>query len=202
MIYYIGIHGPKRVGKDEFARNLAKFIGTSEKDLGDRYVIDRLAEPLYVWGQTITGLSRDWLMGESKDTPLTALNTLNASLVGRTPRSILLDLGIFVREKYGPNFLNDCLSMRAEEKAAHLMEDLWILVPDVRTEFEAQRMDITFDLSRDGCAYEGGITEHAFDPSKVKGLVSLKLSTCDDTSQAHDFKLIYSHILKLKDTKK
>ena len=63
-------------------------------------------------------------------------------------------------------------------------------------------MDITFDLTRDGCAYEGGITEHAFDPNKVKGLVSLKLNTCDDTSQACDFKTVYESILKLKDTKK
>jgi hypothetical protein len=198
MIFYIGIHGPKRVGKDEFARNLASHISTSEKDLGDRYNIDRLAEPLYVWGQAITGLPKSYLMGDEKDTPLTDLNTHNASLLGRTPRSILLDLGIFVRGQYGQSFLNDCLSMRAEEEAGHLSADLWLFVPDVRTEFEARRMDITFDLSRDGCAYEGSITEHEFSGVRV---VPIHLKTCSDTSQACDFKAIYKALLKLKDIK-
>ena len=200
MIYYIGIHGPKRVGKDQFATNLSKFISTTEKDLGDRYSIDRLAEPLYVWGQTITGLSKQYLMGSDKDTPLTDVSTHNASLLGRTPRSILLDLGIFVRNTYGHSFLNDCLSMRAEEEAGNLSADLWIFVPDVRTEFEARRMDITFDLTRDGCVYEGGITEHEF--VGVKGVIPIHLKTCDDTSQACDFKKVYTQIITLKDTKK
>lgn len=201
MIYYIGIHGPKRVGKDEFARNLASHISTSEKDLGDRYNIDRLAEPLYVWGQAITGLSRDFLMGGDKDTPLTDKMTHNASLVGRTPRSILLDLGIFVRGQYGQSFLNDCLSMRAEEEASHLSDDLWVFVPDVRTESEAKRMDITFDLTRDGCSYENTITEHEIRGSQGVHTFDVHLKTCSDTSKACDFKAIYKAILKLKDIK-
>ena len=137
MIYYIGIHGPKRVGKDQFAINLSKHVGsihlTTEKGLGDSAVIDRLADPLYVWAEAISGLSQDDLMGPLKDSPLTFKTTDNAGLVGRTPRSILLDLGIFVREKYGHSFLNDCLCMRAEKEAGYAFNDLWVFVPDVRT---------------------------------------------------------------------
>lgn len=199
MIYYIGIHGPKRVGKDEFARNLSRFVGTTERDLGDRYSIDRLAEPLYAWGEMITGLPKAYLMGSDKDTALTDLRTNNASIVGRTPRSLLLDLGIFVRKQYGNGFLNDCLSMRSEDEAANLACDLWVFVPDVRTEFESKRMDITFDLSRDGCSYEGGITEHAFSDVCT---IPIHLKTCSETSQACDFRSIYKAISKLKDTKK
>jgi hypothetical protein len=195
MIHYIGIHGPKRVGKDEFAKNLSRFINTSERDKGDRIYIDRLAHPLYVWCSEITGWSHTDLMGSKKDTPLNGSAIRNGSLIGRTPRSLLLDLGIFVRQTYGQNFLNNCLIQRAE--SVRFSDDLWVFVPDVRTEAEAAHMDLTFDLSRDGCSYEGGITEHAFEG--LKSVVPIHLKTCDDTSLACDFRSIYTnHLLSRK----
>lgn len=190
MIHFIGIHGPKRVGKDLFAANLATEI---QKADGQSVLIDRLADPLYIWAKEVTGWPVHRLMGHEKDTPFTAETALNKSLIGRTPRSVLLDLGIFMRQNYGMKFLSECQIMRAKTHTCLRGDgDLWILVPDVRTEEEANYMEKIFDLTRDGCAYEGGLTEHAIGGI---GVIPIHLKTCTDASKACDFTLIAKTLL-------
>lgn len=198
MIYYIGIHGPKRVGKDLFAANLSRFIGTTDRDRGDHVTTDRLADPLYRWVSEITGWTVGRLMGREKDTPFTEETVDNKSLIGRTPRSLLLDQGLFVREKYGQYLLNHCLEVRSRSIYKRIPSDLWVFVPDVRTEVEADMMTFMFDLSRDGCHYENTVTEHALGRM---GMYQVHLKTCDDASQACDFKKLHTKLLSLKDLK-
>ena len=196
MIHFIGIHGPKRVGKDLFAANLASEI---QKFNGHTTMIDRLADPLYVWAKEVTGWPIQRLMGHEKDTPFTVETALNKSLIGKTPRSVLLDLGIFVRQNYGMTFLNECQILRARSHTLRGSGDLWILVPDVRTETEATYMNLVFDLSRDGCAYEGTLTEHAIGGGKGVHLCPIHLKTCDDASKACDFKLVADCLINVKE---
>jgi hypothetical protein len=200
MIYYIGIHGPKRVGKDSFGFALQCAI-----DLWGHAdacaCCDRMAAPLYEWAASITGMTIERLMGKDKDLPLDASMTRNRSLWGISSRQVLLDIGIFVRRTYGMDFLNNCLEMRSRVVNEHRPVDypLFVIVTDIRTEAEAAMMDLTFDLTRDGCVYENTITEHAFDPAIVKNLIPIHIKTIADDkerSRMADFSAIVTDHIK------
>lgn len=207
MIRYIGIHGPKRVGKDSFANEISMRIGVPAGLLGDDvelehdvYVVDRLAHPLYVWVSEITGIPVFELMGPRKDEPLTIQRTSNKSVHGITSRQLLLDQGMFVRGKYGNDFLNQCLIQRAHRLDEQAGEDLWVFVADVRTDAEAEQMDLMFDLTRDGCSYDGSVTECQLTTQKVTIVpIHLKnLEPMQEYSEACDFDAIYKSLLLLK----
>ena len=160
MIYYIGIHGPKRVGKDILAKHLVRNLGPGVHTKR-RVVIDRLADPLYHFAASISGWTTTRLMGSEKDS-IFGQKTHNISIRPFTPRQVLLNLGVHVRDTYGMGFLNDCLKQRSKTLADTLPDhyNLVVIVPDVRTEIEASMMHIVFDVHREGCAFEGGLTEH------------------------------------------
>ena len=183
---YIGIHGPKRIGKDTFAKNLKQAF----MDVGEpRVAIGRIADPLYNWAADITGWMVDDLMGSRKDDKWNTGNAPIPSLAGHSPRDMLLDLGLFVRDKYGEAFMVQALKRDYNKNRFCRI----VLVVDVRTNVEAEAMDFVFDLERDGCVYAGGRTESNLTTGVLR---KLTLKTCEDTTQAIDFKALADSLEK------
>lgn len=194
MSIFIGINGPKRVGKDTFAENLSGCLKYNFS-----VIIDRIADPLYKWANSITGLSIAELMGPEKDTVWTEETKPFPNLIGRSPRSLLLDLGNFTRDSYGEDFLVNSL----KNKYSHKMFD-WqkitkqpvIIVPDVRTECEAAAMDILIGLEREGCNFVGGRTESGIKESNFWKKVKMKTIENGNTWMACEYERIAEELLE------
>ncbi len=194
MIHYIGFHGPKRVGKDYVAANLAEVLRSHElNDYKQTVVIDRIARPLYDWTAAVTGLPDEHLMGHEKDTPFKESANIPPELVGQTPRQVLLDQGLHVRALYGQDFLFNCLKCRseAEYNRLHDGQDLWVLIADIRTDPEAKLCELVFDISREGYFYEGGVTEVKLTVPVIE--VHMKTNILHPT---HQFKEIFKTYLE------
>jgi hypothetical protein len=194
MTFFVGISGPKRVGKDTFAQHLSSRL-IHRKNV----IIDRIADPLYKWAENITGLTIAELMGPEKDIVWTEETAPFKNLIGKSPRSLLLDLGNFTRDSYGEDFLVNSL----KNKYSHKMFD-WqkitkqpvIIVPDVRTECEAAAMDILIGLEREGCNFVGGRTESGIKESNFWKKVKMKTIENGNTWMACEYERIAEELLE------
>ena len=194
MSVFIGINGPKRVGKDTFVEQISSYL---KSDFS--VIIDRIADPLYRWAISITGLSYSELMGPGKDTVWNADTAPFPNLIGRSPRSLLLDLGNFTRDSYGEDFLVNSLLNKYSNK----MFD-WdkinklpiVLVPDVRTKCEADSMNILIGLERDGCSFVGGRTENGVDKNSFWKKVKMQNVENGNLQLACDYKKIAEDLIK------
>lgn len=186
MTLFIGMHAPKRTGKDTFARHLKSMIEELTFPYHKVVYISRMARPLYVWAEAVTGWKTERLMGAEKDTAWTAKTAPCKNLIGHSPRSLLLDLGLWAKEKYGEDFLANTL--RGRFWKGHVD---FVLVPDIRNDVEGKTMDLVFDLHREGFQFEGGRTES---PLSIP-MTTIVLKTCEDTSQAADYRAIATQLL-------
>jgi hypothetical protein len=187
MSVFVGINGPKRVGKDTFAENISSHL-----KLKFSIIIDRIADPLYKWASSITGLSYAELMGEDKD-KIWQEDAPFPNLVGRSPRSLLLDLGNFTRDCYGEDFLVNSLLNKYSDQMFDwdkINKYPIILVPDVRTQVEADSMDILIGLEREGCSFSGGRTESGVSKKSFWKTVKMQEVKNGNMHSACDYKKI------------
>src|SRR5271157_527387 len=153
MTLYIGVGGPKRVGKDTFSMGLNKELCAAKCTS----VIERLADPLYFMVEQLTGISSENLQDQSKKEKIWTNDTAPfPSLVGKCIRDLLLETGEDLRRRYGEDVL--ARALKAREKS----HKEYVIVTDVRTNPEALAMDIVFELQRAGVTYKGGKTESGF----------------------------------------
>jgi hypothetical protein len=154
MTRHIGVGGPKGVGKDTFSKGLANALNI----YGVTCRIERLADPLYFLVENLTGLGQRFLQDQSrKEAPWTEADAPFPSLAGKSVRDLLINTGKDLRCRYGEDVLVQALKARI--KGAEVK---YTIVTDVRTDIEAQAMDIVFELRREGITYKGGKTESGF----------------------------------------
>ncbi len=141
----LGLAGPKKVGKS----TTADAVRSAFKRRGITAEVRSFAGPIYQALTLITGIPETILRDQTiKDRPLTAVETSNPCLVGKTIRSLLEWLGQGVHTQIG---------------ADHWVHRAFVNLPDVNviifddarhdTEFEA--IDESFELVRAGCSYPG-----------------------------------------------
>ncbi len=143
----IGLAGPKKVGKSTTSLHLDAAL----RRLKLTPLRSAFASPLYRAVSEITGIDEDILRDQQvKDTPLTAEQTSNPCLIGRTPREILEWLGQGIRDFLGL----DHWVHRAFAKKATLPGTI-LVFEDARHGPEYEVCDLVFELRRDGLEYPG-----------------------------------------------
>ena len=153
MTYFIGVAGPKGVGKDTFSTGLARAMIV----MNHIATIGRLADPLYNAVSWLTGLSLPTLMNQRlKEKVWTKEDAPFPALVGKCIRDMLIDIGEDMRNRYGEDVFVKALKARAKSTEE---QPEFVIVTDVRTDPEAKEMDLTILLSREGITYKGGKTE-------------------------------------------
>ena len=153
MTYYIGVAGPKGVGKDTFSTGLSRAMIV----MNHLATVQRLADPLYNAVSWLTGLSLPTLMNQKlKERIWTKADAPFPALVGKCIRDMLIDIGEDMRKRYGEDVF--IKSLKARVKSVIQCSE-YVIVTDVRTDPEAKEMDLTILLSREGITYKGGKTE-------------------------------------------
>lgn len=181
MTVYIGIGGPKGVGKDSFSQELLRWLHSAGKDAQ----IERLADPLYKIVSELTGLDVKVLLSQQvKNRKWTEKIAPYPSLVGKAPRDLLIEIGQDLRTRYGDDVLVQALKARSAAGD-------YVIVTDVRTDPEAKLMDTTIELSREGISYVGGATESGFTIPTWK----IRLENKNNPRDGADFKSIAQEII-------
>ncbi len=151
----IGFHAPKGTGKDTLATALESVA--VRRELNEPWV-SGIAQPLYAAVAVITGKSVEWLMDQAnKNRPFTEADTQVNTLWGKTPRSILEEVGTLIRAKIDPKHWTQLKRGLIADK--HKVGIIWHLITDIRFPEECEICDVVFELRRKGVEY-GGPADH------------------------------------------
>ena len=146
----VGLHGPKRTGKDTVAKGLRDKVWFQQKEHAH---LDSFAQPLYRCVSALTGLVLEQLQDESaKETLWTISTAPTQSLVGWSPRKLLEFIGTqVVRDQLGANHWVELMKARLANRHTGLT-----IITDVRFGNEAQICDAVIELRREGVDYDDG----------------------------------------------
>lgn len=145
----IGICGPEGTGKDTTAEGLLPWFRHHTAEAR----IDKFAAPLYQTISALTGLSVEWLSHpNNKDTIWTVETAPVPSLVGWSPRMLLRDVGMWVRDKVSPSHWAHLLKKRTTQGTAEYKS--WYLVTDLRFVSELSAVSFVLEVRREGVEYK------------------------------------------------
>lgn len=146
----IGIAGPKETGKDTTATRLLPWFGIRTKQTN----ITWFADPLYEMVATLTGVPVEKLRDQAyKNATWTAETAPIPTLVGKSPRSLLKDIGMWVRDEVDADHWAQHLKQRTARGVSGWKS--WWFVPDTRFVNETKVCDLVIEVRRKGIEYEG-----------------------------------------------
>ncbi len=150
----IGICGPKGTGKDTTADNLMSWFYERSVEMN----ITWFADPLYEAVSILTGVPVHQLRDQAyKNATWTEETAPIKSLAGTSPRELLKDLGMWVRDEVSADHWAQHLLARTAKYRNPKYNDnkSWWMVPDLRFQNEAAICDICIEVRREGIEYAG-----------------------------------------------
>ncbi len=143
--FILGLAGPKKVGKS----TTADAVRSAFKRRGLKAEIRSFAGPLYQSLSIITSIHETVLRDQTiKDRPLTAAETTNPCLIGKTIRSLLEWLGEGVRSTIGiDHWIHRAFSSLPDADI--------IIFDDSRHDAEFETASMNFELARANLKYPG-----------------------------------------------
>ncbi len=145
----IGICGPKETGKDTTATGVMPFFYRRAIETN----ITWFAEPLYLMVSILTDVPVHQLRDQKyKSVIWTEATAPIPSLIGTSPRELLKDLGMWVRDEIHADHWAQHLLARTRKQHAYVSN--W-LVPDLRFVNEVKVCDLVIEVRREGVEYAG-----------------------------------------------
>jgi hypothetical protein len=144
----IGICGPKETGKDTTAVGMMPFFDLRKIETN----ITWFADPLYKMVWILTGVPVHLLRDQRyKNVVWTEATAPIPSLIGTSPRELLKDLGMWVRDEIHADHWAQHLLVRTRKEQP---DSSW-LVPDLRFVNEVKVCDLVIEVRREGVEYAG-----------------------------------------------
>lgn len=154
-ILRVGLCGPKGVGKS----SSAEWASSCCEDLGDRIISFDVIHNLHSSYEALAimwGVPRSLLENAiTKDTPWIKEDAPVPALVGETPRDLLDQHGIEMREKFGDDIFVKLWHRSVDRLQPRLDEFMVVFNTSVRFDCEAEGMDMVIEITRPGVEYDG-----------------------------------------------
>lgn len=146
----IGIAGPRETGKDTTATRLLPWFRARTEEAN----ITWFADPLYDMVAILTGVPVVKLREQAyKNATWTAETAPIPTLVGKSPRSLLKDIGMWVRDEIDADHWAQHLKQRTSRGVNGWKS--WWFVPDTRFVNETKVCDLVLEVRREGVEYAG-----------------------------------------------
>lgn len=146
----VGLAGPKGTGKDTTASRLLPWFRARTKQTN----ITWFADPLYQMVSILTGVPVETLRDQAyKNATWTAETAPLPTLVGNSPRELLKDVGMWVRDEVDADHWAQHLKQRTSRGFNGWKS--WWFIPDTRFVNEVAVCDLVIEVRREGIEYAG-----------------------------------------------